>query len=380
MMTYRHSSILLISGSVSLSQKQPHGHGWAGCGRTRHRVALPEPLLRSASNGPQTPRSFEDDSHLSQRCERHLGNGSPDQLQTPPACNRAHPFCTPRSLLGFATSESYREIGDVAFGCSNTELQGIAPAQDPARAPGRHLLAIHGDAVVEGPRPNLRDEHDEGVPGESSAEGPARGGRCHRDNLLNWRPHFTPSPCCVEEQLSSERSKWHPDGLFSGFGDHANLLRARYMPQGGEPREALPVASNGVPLALVRRPMTSEALAFNEIQCQLVGRLQRVRLRVEDDASYVAPRAVFDCDLLHANPAVAGDGTHGVTTVLKAEPLLTAPSGLLPPHLQDSDYLAASILQGDDYAKQPRQLGGEKATLATVTPPRNRRTRLREDV
>lgn len=140
------------------------------------------------------------------------------------------------------------------------------------------------------------------------------------------------------------------------------------------------MASNAVPLALVRRPMTSEALASNEIQCQLVGRLQRVRLRVEDDASYVAPGAVFDCDLLHANPAVASDGTHGVTTVLKAEPLLTAPSGLLPPHLQDSAYLAASILQGDDYAKQPKQLGGEKATLATVTPPRNRRTRLREDV
>jgi len=39
MMTYRHNSILLISGSISLSQKQPHGHGWAGCGRTRqHRM------------------------------------------------------------------------------------------------------------------------------------------------------------------------------------------------------------------------------------------------------------------------------------------------------------------------------------------------------
>lgn len=201
MTTDRHTSIFLISGSVSLSQEQPHADGRAGYGRTRHPSALRETLQRSASNEGQRSRSSEDGSHLSQRCERHLGNAYPDRLQTPPACNQAHPFCTPRSLLGFATSESYREIGDVAFGCSNTELQGIAPAQDSARAPGRHLLAIHGDAVVEGPRPNLRDQHDEGVPGESSAEGPARGGRCHRDDLLNWRPHFTPSPRPLEEQL-----------------------------------------------------------------------------------------------------------------------------------------------------------------------------------
>lgn len=172
----------------------------------------------------------------------------------------------------------------------------------------------------------------------------------------------------------------HLGSLFPDSRHHASLCRASYVPQGGGAWKAPSVTRQGVRSTLIRRPMTSEALAFNEVQCQLVGRLQRARLRVEDDATDVAPRAVIDRDLLDAHPTVAGDGTHGVTAVLKAEPLLTAPSGLLLPHLQGSACLAALILQGDDHSNQPRQFGGEKATLATVKPPRNRRTRLREDI
>jgi len=159
----------------------------------------------------------------------------------------------------------------------------------------------------------------------------------------------------------------------------ASLNRVGYVPKAGGTQEAGATSHQALTGSL-QRARSFEALAFNEIKGQLMRRLQRTGLRVKDDTSDVASGAVFDRDLLHAHPLVASDCAHGVTTVFKAEPLLTAPSDVLLTHLQSSVCLAALILQGDDYVEQPRQFGSERATFSTVKPPRNRRTRLREDV
>jgi hypothetical protein len=99
-----------------------------------------------------------------------------------------------------------RECADVHFRSGNAELEGISFAQDSAAFFGGNEQAVHRDAVVEIPRPYLRDEHDEGVPGKSSTEGPARVLRCHRDDLMNGRPHFTPSPGRLEETNSDSQN------------------------------------------------------------------------------------------------------------------------------------------------------------------------------
>lgn len=170
----------------------------------------------------------------------------------------------------------------------------------------------------------------------------------------------------------------HPRPRLSEHWNRASLNRAGYVPKAGGTQEARATDYDPLTVSLQRaRPF--EALAFNEIKGKLMRRLQRTGLRLKDDTSDVAPGAIFDHDLLHAHAAVAGDGTHSVTTALKAEPLLAAPSCLLLAHLQGFAWLTALILQGNDHADQPSQLGGEKATLATVKPPRNRRTRLRPD-
>ncbi|MFG6111163.1 hypothetical protein [Stenotrophomonas nematodicola] len=93
-----------------------------------------------------------------------------------------------------------RQRSNVDFGSGNAELERVTLAQELPGLLGRNRLPIDRDAVVVAPRSDLHDGHDESVAGKSSAEGPARGGRCHRDDLLNWRPHFTPSSCRVEER------------------------------------------------------------------------------------------------------------------------------------------------------------------------------------
>lgn len=100
-----------------------------------------------------------------------------------------------------AQSLAARQRANVDFSSGKAELECITPARDSASLLGGDRLTIDRNVVVERPHTNLRNEHDEGVPGKRSAEGPARGGGCHRDDLLNWRPHFTPSPRSLEEQL-----------------------------------------------------------------------------------------------------------------------------------------------------------------------------------
>jgi hypothetical protein len=99
-----------------------------------------------------------------------------------------------------AQSLAARERANVDFGSGNAELERVTLAQDSPGLLGRNRLPIDRNTVVVAPRSDLHDGHDESVPGKSSAEGPARGGRCHRDDLLNWPPHFTTSSCRVEER------------------------------------------------------------------------------------------------------------------------------------------------------------------------------------
>lgn len=103
-----------------------------------------------------------------------------------------------------AQSLAARERANVDFGSGNAELERVTLAQDSPGLLGRNRLPIDRNAVVVAPRSDLHDGHDESVAGKSSAEGPARGGRCHRDDLLNWRPHFTPLPCRLEVKQPDE--------------------------------------------------------------------------------------------------------------------------------------------------------------------------------
>jgi hypothetical protein len=98
-----------------------------------------------------------------------------------------------------ALSLAARQRTNVDFGSGNAELQRVTLTQDSTGPLQGNRLPIDRDAVIEEPCSDLRNQHDEIVPGKSSAKGTARGGVCHRDDLMNWRQHFTGSPRRVEE-------------------------------------------------------------------------------------------------------------------------------------------------------------------------------------
>ena len=92
-----------------------------------------------------------------------------------------------------------RQRANVDFGSGNAELERVTLTQDSTGLLQGNRLPIDRDAVIEEPCFDLRNQHDEIVPGMSSAKGTARGGVCHRDDLMNWRQHFTRSPRRLED-------------------------------------------------------------------------------------------------------------------------------------------------------------------------------------
>jgi hypothetical protein len=105
-----------------------------------------------------------------------------------------------------ALSLAARQRTNVDFGSGNAELQRVTLTQDSTGLLQGNRVPIDRDAVIEEPCSDLRNQHDEIVPGKSSAKGTARGGICHRDDLMNWRQHFTRSPRRVEDSTVDRAS------------------------------------------------------------------------------------------------------------------------------------------------------------------------------
>jgi len=116
------------------------------------------------------------------------------------------------ATLPAAQSLAPRQRANVDFGSGNAELERVTLTQDSTGLLQGNRLPIDRDAVIEEPCSDLRNQHDEIVPGKSSAKGTARGGVCHRDDLMNWRQHFTRPPRRVEE-IAADRAASPPTTL-----------------------------------------------------------------------------------------------------------------------------------------------------------------------
>jgi len=121
--------------------------------------------------------------------------------------------------------------------------------------------------------------------------------------------------------------------------------------------------------------------SFYEVSSELVRGLQRALFRVKNNPRNVAPRTVVESDFLNGYTMVSNDGADRVRVAINVEPLLDMSSNLALTHWDASAPAVGLILQGGcRQSKRPYPSSVARATLATVKPPRNRRTRLREDV
>lgn len=126
--------------------------------------------------------------------------------------------------------------------------------------------------------------------------------------------------------------------------------------------------------------VASKAFAFNEIQSQLVRRAQGARFRLKNNTSDIAARTVVDRNLFDAHSVSADDGADRVIPALEGKTLFHVSSNLCLIHSHDSVRGGVLILQGADrQSKHHARSNSAPTTLATVKPPRDRRTRLRPD-
>lgn len=125
----------------------------------------------------------------------------------------------------------------------------------------------------------------------------------------------------------------------------------------------------------------SKAFAFNKIQSQLVRRAQGARFGLKKNTSDIAARTAVDRNLFDAHPVSADDGADRVIPALEDKTLFNVLSNLCLIHSHDSVRGGVVILQGADrQSKHHARSNFAPTTLATVKPPRDLRTRLREDV
>ena len=134
--------------------------------------------------------------------------------------------------------------------------------------------------------------------------------------------------------------------------------------------------------ALLSRPLRHCALAFYEVQSQLVRRFQRTLFRIENDTRNVASAAPIERHLLNGHAACANDEADGVAAPIQGEALFNVAANVVLAHWTHSIYVGFLILHSADRTSKVAKANCSSgtiqapATLATVKPPRNMRVKV----